>query len=95
MGRGHMSKNRRVARLYGRKNAAIAAFLWPNQGLRSLILASVFPSLQGPSWYTWIQVFSSEYSSDVRKGLGSMYFLEAPLLGIQEMQIYLPENEFN
>ena len=71
----------------GRENAAIAAFLQQYQGPKSPILVRGFVALQGPSRYAQIRVFSSGYSSDVRKGLGSMYLLKAPLLGLQEMRI--------
>jgi len=77
----------RVAPPYCRGNAAIAAFSRLYQGLGSLVFGEWFLSLLGPSWYTPFRVFSSVYSSDVRKGLGSMYLLEDPLLGLQELRI--------
>jgi len=65
----------------------IAADPRQNQGIISLVLARIFPLLQGPSWYIPILVFSPEYSSDVRKDLDSLHLLEVPLLGLQELQI--------
>ena len=79
--------DRRVAPSYGRENVAIAAFPRPSQGLKSLVFGERFPSLLRPSWYTWFRVYSSGFSSDVRKGLGSMHLLEVLLLGLQEIRI--------
>ena len=88
-------EDRRVASPHCHENMAIAAFSWQYQGPRSLVLVRGFATLWGPSRYAQIRVFSSIYSSDVRKGLGSMHLLEAPLLDLQEIQIKLPENVFN
>ena len=78
-------ENRRVPPYYCRGNAGIAAFSQQYQGLRSLVFGEWFPSLLGPSWYIQFRVFSPGYSSDVRKGLGSMHLLDVPLLGLQEI----------
>ena len=48
-------------------------------------------ALRGPSRYSPIQVFSSIYSSDVRKGLGSMYLLEDPLLASKKYRFNYPK----
>ena len=80
-------ENRRVAPLYCRGNAAVAAFPRQYQGLRSLVFVSGSPLVLAASWYVPFLVFSSEYSSDVRKSLDSMYLLDDPLLGLQVMRI--------
>ena len=53
-------ENRRVARQDGRENVAMAAFLQPYQGLRSLVLASGFR-------YSQIWLLISRFSSDTRQ----------------------------
>ena len=65
----------------------IAADLRQNKGITSLVLARIFLSLPGSSWYVLLLVISPEYSSDVRRSLGSTYLLDDPLLGLQVMQI--------
>ena len=72
-------EDRRVAPPPCRGNAASATFPRQHQGPRSLVLVRGCAALRGPSRYTPNRVFSSLYSSDVRKGLGSMYLLEDPL----------------
>ena len=56
------------------------------QGLMSLVLVRGCVTLRGPSWYIWFLVISSEYSSDVSKGLCLMHLLDVPWLGLQEIQ---------
>ena len=80
---GPRVKNRRVAPLPCRRNAAIAAFPRQYQGPRSLGLVCGFASLWRPSRYTQNQLFPSRFASNTRKGLGSMHHLETPLLGLQ------------
>ena len=63
------------------------ADLRPNQGVSSLVLVRGCVVALGASWYIPILVISPEYSSNVRKSLGSMYLLEDPLLGLQELRI--------
>jgi len=84
---GPCVENRRVAPPNCRGNAAIAVDLRQYQGLRSLDFGRRSPSLRDCSWYIPFLVISPEYSSDVRKSLGSTYLLDDPLLGLQVMQI--------
>ena len=70
----------------GRGSAAIAADPRPNQGVNSLVLVRGSVWLLGCSWYIPIPVISPEYSSDVRKTLGSSYLLDDPLLGLHEIR---------
>ena len=90
---GPRVENRRVAPLNCRENAAIAAFPRQYQGLRSLVFVRMSLLLQECSWYIPFLVISPEYSSDVRRSLGSTYLqgitylLDNPLLGLQVMQI--------
>ena len=80
-------EHQRVAPPDCHENVAIAAFLWQYQGLSSLVLVRRCTVLRGPSRYAPIRVYSSGSSSDVRKGLGSMYLLEISLLDLQEIRI--------
>ena len=63
---------------------SIAAFLRQYQGITSLGFASESPLVLAASWYIPFLVISPEYSSDVRKSLGSSYLLDDPLLGLHE-----------
>ena len=74
---GPCVEDRRVVPPNCRGFTAIVADPRQNQGVNSLVLARILPLLRGPSWYIPIMVFSPEYSSDVRKGLGSMHLLDA------------------
>ena len=82
---GPRVENRRVAPLHFRENATIAAFPRQYQGLRSLVFVSGSPLVLAASWYIPFLVISPEYSSDVRKSLGSSYLLDDPLLGLHEI----------
>ena len=84
-------ENRCVGSLNCCRNASIAAFSRQYQGPRSLILVRGFAALREPSRYAQIRVFSSIYSSDVRKGQDSMYLLEDLLLGLQECGVNYPK----
>ena len=83
---GPRVENRRVAPLPCRGNAAIAAFPRQYQGARSLVFVRLFLWLRELSGYIPFLVFAPEYSSDMRRSLGSMYLLENPLLGLQVMR---------
>ena len=58
----------------------------PNQGDNSLVLVRGSVLSLGASWYIPFMVIAPEYSSDVRKSLGSTYLLDDPLLGLHEIR---------
>ena len=83
---GPRVENRRVAPLYFRENAAIAAFPRQYHGEKSLDFVSLFLCLRGLSGYIPFLIISSEYSSDMCRRLGSMNLLDNPWLGLQVMR---------
>ena len=83
---GPRVENRRVAPHNCRRNAEIAAFPRQYQGLRSLVFVSGSLLVLAASWYIPFLVVLPEYSSDMRKSLGSTYLLDNPLLGLQVMR---------
>ena len=62
---------------------AIVAFSRQYQGPRSLVLVRGFVLLREPSDMLRFGYFRP----DIRKGLGSMYLLKDPLLGLQKIRI--------
>ena len=84
---GPRVENRRVAPLLCRENAAIDAFSRQCQGGRSLDFVRGSLWLRECSGYILFLVISPEYSSDMRRSLGSMNLLDNPLLGLQVMWI--------
>ena len=83
---GPRVENRRVAPPMGRGSTAIAADPRPNQGVISLVLVRRCVVSLGASWFILFLATLPEYSSDMRKSLGSTYLLENPLLGLQVMR---------